>query len=235
VSRLGSDRHRALIESIVAHYRGDERIRAVAVFGSVSTGRWHELSDVDLDVVISDGVTVEPSREIAELFGSRAAIVLPGADSADVVLDSLEEVSIRWHPLSATSPNIAASVQVAAGELSAADIAAAGNANRTPPDEQRLLDAFVRDAVGAWKELTRGRRWAAVAAVERMRRSLLSLRGRRDDLHLDPADPADALTTVVHEAASSFDFGPRRAALLRQIGMIGGALHDPGDLCMRHA
>ena len=227
MSRLGSEGHRALIQSIVAHYRGDERVRAVAVFGSVSTGRWHELSDVDLDVVISDGVTIQPSREVAELFGSAAAIVLPGADSADVVLDSLEEVSIRWHHLSATSPNIAASVQVAGGELSAADIAAAGNANRTPPDEQRLLDAFVRDAIGAWKELKRGRCWEAVAAVERMRRSLVALRGRRDDLHLDPADPADALGQVVREAASSFDLGSRRSALLSKI------LDDPGDLCVR--
>jgi predicted nucleotidyltransferase len=223
VTGLGSDGHRALIQLIVAHYRGDERVRAVALFGSVSTGRWHELSDVDLDVVISDGVSIEPSLEIAELFGSRAAIVLTSTDSADVVLDSLEEVSIRWHPLSATSPNITASLQVAGGELSASRIAAAGEANRTPPDEQRLLDAFVRDAIGAWKELRRGRRWHAVAAVERMRRSLLSLRGRRDDLHLDPADPADALAQVLHEAASSFDLGSRWAALLRQIGMDSSA------------
>jgi hypothetical protein len=136
-----------------------------------------------------------------------------------VVLDSLEEVSIRWHPLYATSPNITASVLVAEGELSASDIAAAGNANRTPPDEQRLLDAFVRDSIGAWKELKRGRSWEAVAAVQRMRRSLISLRGRRDDLHLDPADPADALARVIHEAASSFDLGSRRTGLLRRIGM----------------
>jgi hypothetical protein len=217
----------------VAHYRGDERVLAVAVFGSVSTGKWHQLSDVDLDVVIGDDVTIEPGREVAELFGPRAAIVLPGADSADVVLDSLEEVSIRWHPLFATSPNIAASVQVAGGELSATDIAAAAEANRTPADEQRLLDAFVRDGIGAWKELKRGRCWEAVAAVERMRRSLVSLRGRRDDLHLNPADPADALAKVVQEAASSFELGSRRTSLLRQIGLDSHMFHDPGDLYMR--
>ena len=48
---LGSDAHHALIEQVVAHYRQDGRVRAVAVFGSVSTDTWHELSDVDLDVV----------------------------------------------------------------------------------------------------------------------------------------------------------------------------------------
>jgi hypothetical protein len=45
---LGSSAHQALIEHVVTHYRGDDRIAAVAVFGSVSTGAWHELSDVDL-------------------------------------------------------------------------------------------------------------------------------------------------------------------------------------------
>ena len=162
---LGSDAHRALVEQIAAHYRNDGRVRAVAVFGSVSTGTWHELSDVDLDIVIADGVVVAPDREVAALFGSRAVISLARADSADVVLDSLEEVFIRWHPLGATSPNIAASIRVADGELAAAEIVAAAAANRARPDEQQLLDALVRDAIGAWKALRREHRWDAVTDV----------------------------------------------------------------------
>jgi predicted nucleotidyltransferase len=139
VVTLGSDAHRALIEQVVAHYRQDGRVRAVAVFGSVSNGTWHELSDVDLDVVTGDGVDVAPGREAGALFRPRAAIVVAGADCADVVLDSLEEVSIRWHPLAATSPNICASVSVVYGRLMAAEIIAAREANRAQPDEQRLL------------------------------------------------------------------------------------------------
>ncbi len=217
---LGSPAHRALIEQVVAHYQNDDRVRAVAVFGSVSTGTWHELSDVDLDVVIGDGVVIAPDSEVAALFGPSAAIILSRSDSADVVLDSLEEVSIRWHPLAATSPNITASVRVADGQLSAAEIAAAGDANRARPDEQQVLDALVRDAIGAWKAVRRGHRWDAVAAVERMRKSLLSLRGRRDSLRLDPADPAGALAKVIAEAAAYVDFGPRRSGLLEQIGVV---------------
>jgi hypothetical protein len=72
VVTLGSDAHRALIEQVVAHYRLDGRVRAVAVFGSVSTGTWHELSDVDLDIVTGDGVDVAPGREARALFGSGA-------------------------------------------------------------------------------------------------------------------------------------------------------------------
>ena len=144
-------------------------------------------ADVDLDIVTGDGVDVMPGREAGALFGPRAAIVVAWADCADVVLGSLEEVSIRWHPLAATSPNICASVRVVYGQLTAAEIIAAGEANLAQPDEQRLLDSLVRDAIGAWKMLSRGHRWEAAAGVERMRRSLLMLRGRRDSLRPGPA------------------------------------------------
>jgi predicted nucleotidyltransferase len=190
-----------LIELVIAHYRGDARVRAIVVFGSVSTGTWHDLSDVDLDVVTEDGAVIEPASEATALFGPRAVIILPRTDSVDVVLDSLEEVSIRWHPLAATSPNICASAQVVAGDLSTAEIVAAGDGNRVQPDEQQLLDAFVRDAVYAWKAINRANRWDAVAAVQRMRQSLVGLCGRRDSLRLDPADPAGALSKVIAEAA----------------------------------
>jgi hypothetical protein len=56
--------------------------------------------------------------------------------------------------------------------------------------------------------LSRGRRWEAAAGVERMRRSLLALRGQRDSLRPDLADPAGALAAVIAEAAAYFDFGP---------------------------
>ncbi len=179
-------------------------------------GTWHELSDVDLDVVTEDGVRLDPGAEIAALFGSRAVIVLTGADSADVVLGSREELSVRWHPLRTTSPNIGATVRVVAGRLSAADLIAAGAASRGTPDEPRRLDTIVRDALYAQKALAREQRWEAVAAVERIRRSLTGLRGRRDGLRLDPANPAQALATVLAEVQAHYDLGPRRRALLDQ-------------------
>ncbi len=145
--------------------------------------------------------------------------MLTGHDCADVVLDSLEELSIRWHPLASTSPNIAASVRVVAGPLSTDQVSAVGEANRVRPDAERLLDALVRDAIGAWKYLQRGCAWDAIVAVERVRASLLQLRGRRDGLRLDQGDPGDALARVIAEAAADLEFGPRRASLLRQIGI----------------
>jgi predicted nucleotidyltransferase len=214
VTGLGSSDHRRLIDQVADRYRRDGRVRAVVVFGSVSAGTWHELSDVDLDIVIEDGARAEPEEEIAALFGTKAVVVLAGPDSADVVLDTLAEVSIRWHPLRETSPHITATARMLAGSLGERELAAAGAANRTAPDEQRLLDAIVRDAVGARKDLIRGRRWEAVAAVDRVRRSLMQLRGRRDGLRLDPADPAAALDTLLAAIAAEYDLGPRRRDLL---------------------
>lgn len=219
---MGSPAHQALIERVTGHYAADPRVRAVAVFGSVSGGTWHALSDVDLDVVVADGVQVEPEAEARAIFGARAAIVITHGDRADIVLDSLEEASVRWHPLAATSPNITASLRLAggdagAGRLTAAQVVAAGEANRAAPDAGRLLDTLVREAVGAWKAHRRGRPWDAVTAVERARHALTALRGRRDGLVLDPADPLGALAAVTAEASRSFDLGPARRALLARL------------------
>jgi Nucleotidyltransferase domain len=211
---LGSSAHRALIGQVVAHYRHDSRVRAVAVFGSVSAGTWHELSDVDFDIVISDDAQVVPADEIAALFGARAAVVLVRGDSADIVLDSIEEVSVRWHPLRTTSPNITATARVVAGRLTDGDLAAAGEANRAEPDVERLLDTAVRDAIGAQKALLRDRDWEAAAAVERVRASLTALKGRRDGLRLNPSRPALALAALLAEIEASYELGPRRRALL---------------------
>ncbi len=216
---IGSTAHQALIARVTAHYQADPRVRAVAVFGSLTTGAWHELSDVDLDVVVADDVTIHPAAEARAVFGPAAVIVIARGDSADVVLDSLEEVSVRWHPLRATSPNITASLTVAAGGLPGAEITAAGEANRVPPDVQHLLDVLVREAVGAWKYMRRGRHWDAIAAVERARHALTALRGHRDQLRFDPAEPMAALAAVITEASVSHDLGPLRRALLAALAL----------------
>jgi len=105
------------------------------------------------------------------------------------------------------------------GQLSSAEIVAAGDANRALPDEQQLLDALVRDAIGPGRHSGADTAGLRSQPLERMRQSLLSLRGRRDSLRLDPADPAAALAKVIAEAAAHFDFGPRRGRLLEQIGV----------------
>lgn len=94
MSAMGSAAHQALIDRVTTHYAGDPRVRAVAVFGSVGSGAWHELSDVDMDIVVADGVAIDPEAEARALFDDRAIVITRG-DSADIVLDSLAETSMR--------------------------------------------------------------------------------------------------------------------------------------------
>jgi predicted nucleotidyltransferase len=216
---MGSAAHQALIERVTGHYEGDPRVRAIAVFGSVGAGTWHDLSDVDLDIVVADDVAVDPEAEARAVFGAQAAIVITHGDRADIVLDSAEEASVRWHPLAATSPSITVGLRLAAGSLPAAEVLAAGRANRAAPDEPRLLDTLTREAVGAWKAHRRELPWEAVVAVERARDALTALRGYRDGLLLDPADPLGALALVTAEASRSFDLGPARRAVLARLGL----------------
>jgi hypothetical protein len=56
-----------------------------------------------------------------------------------------------------------------------------------------------------------------------MRRALLELRGRRDTLRLDPADPAGALAAVIAETQAGYELGPSRRALLGQIDPTSAA------------
>ena len=219
MSSLGSKSHQALVDTVVERYAEDERVRSVVVFGSVAAGTWHELSDVDLDVVVDDAAVVVPADEIRDLFGARAVIVLSSADAADVVLDSLEELSIRWHPAADTSPNISTSLRVVGGRMSDAEVRAAAEANRVPPARQELLDALVRYAIGAWKEIQRGNPWQAVVFVEEIRYRLTLLRGRRDTLELDPACPEDALVKTLADARGSIDLGEAREQLLARLNI----------------
>src|SRR5690349_16425433 len=105
----GTPAQQALLRAIVEQYTDDERIRAVAVFGSLGRGTWDEFSDLDLDVVTVDGLTLDvlaEVRRLCEAIGQEPVVLLPyGADAADVVLTSLMELSIRYHPLGTTKPN----------------------------------------------------------------------------------------------------------------------------------
>ena len=59
--------HQALLGAVVSHYISDARIHAVIMFGSVGRVDWHPNSDLDLDIVIADGLRVDPVTEIRGL------------------------------------------------------------------------------------------------------------------------------------------------------------------------
>lgn len=177
----GTTEHQRLLRAIAAQYAHDDRVLAVVVFGSLGRGSWDQYSDLDLDVVIVDGVTLDAVEEARQLFAAlgepMATLVPDGDDAVDVMLVSLMMVSIRYHPLGSTSPNIVDSLVVLSGRLGHEEVVAAGLANRQersvePAD---LLAACVRSAVIVDVCLHRRQVWVGYLVLHQAREQLLRL------------------------------------------------------------
>jgi len=214
----GTPQHQRILQSITSYYQNDPRILAITVFGSLGRGNWDRYSDLDLDVVVADHVQVDVTAEMRRLeacFASSAetiALLIPGEDDADVVFASLLELSIRYHPLADTSPNIVDSMRLLLGRIDLAAIEAAGLANRKPNDEplSRELDRAIRYALEVDSALQRGYLWSAVELLHYLRRCIM------------------ALFTHSHHGERLYQFFQKEAAPTLQ-DRLGGAL--PGYDC----
>lgn len=179
----GTPRHQVFLCTLVSHYAHDPRILAIVVFGSLGRGTWDACSDLDLDIIIADGVEIDMTAEWLQLSAAFAAIqepvalLIPDGEEADVVFQSLIEMSIRYHPLSTTSPNIVDSFQLLMGHIDRAVIEAAGLANRHGDDEPltRLLDRCIRYVLQVDIALQRRQIWSAVELLHRIRGLLMTL------------------------------------------------------------
>ena len=180
----GTPQHQKLLQQVVSYYAGDPRILSVVVFGSLGRGNWDRYSDLDLDIIIADGVTIDTLHELRRLcdsftaIGERVALIIPnGEDAGDIVLESSLELSIRYHQLQTTSPNIVSSMRVLSGQVDGEIIKMAGSANQQVKDRPltRLLDMCVRYAVVTDVALQRRQLWGAIETEHRMRNLLMEL------------------------------------------------------------
>jgi hypothetical protein len=188
----GNSRHQALLEAIVSFYQGEARVRAVLLFGSLARGDWDDVSDIDLDIILSDGVTFDVHHELHRLcaafapLGESPALILPDSeDAGDIVLESLMQLSIRYHTLETTKEAILAHLLILAGDLDEATIRAAGESNRQPLDPSQvpaaLLDRCVYYLPVAAVALRRGYFWDTVEILHRLRNHLLQIYVRTHD------------------------------------------------------
>lgn len=182
VDLSGSPAQQALQRAIASYYCRDPRVLAVTVFGSIGRGNWHEHSDLDLDVVLASGIQLDVPAEVGRLcasfhrIGEFPLLIIPDSDdAADVVLASLRQLSIRYHPLESTSPNIVDSLRLLTGRLDVDAIREAGIANSIRPDVplDRYLDQLVRWTVDVDTALRRNRFWLAWYVLQRMREHIL--------------------------------------------------------------
>lgn len=229
----GTAQHQAVLRAICAHYTHDARVRAVVVFGSLGRGNWDAVSDIDLDIVVSDDAIIDPVSEWDSLrspldaINESVALLIPTSnDAVDVVLASLLDLSVRYHPLSTTSPNIVESLLVLSGSLGADEIVAAGNARiREPlPTFDDVLATCVHHALDCDRNLVRNRLWSASYALHRLRMELMNGYGRTHggvrgwkalDEHAAPSLHARLAETVALHNQSSI-----RRALLSSIDIL---------------
>jgi predicted nucleotidyltransferase len=180
----GTPTHQAVLSALTADYANDSRVLAFSLFGSLARGDWDEYSDLDLDVILRDHMTIDARQEVERLVsvletvGEGITLIVPRSEgSIDLVLLPLLEISIRYHSLATTSPNIVESVVVLAGSLTTEQVRAAGLANtirdETPPTE--LLNACVRYALEIDFALRRGEPWIAVELLHRTRNLLMEM------------------------------------------------------------
>jgi predicted nucleotidyltransferase len=180
----GTSQHQALLRAIVSHYEKDARVRAVVVFGSLARGNWDAHSDIDCDIVVGDDVPINPSAEVRSLektfaeANERVAFAIPMDDDAvDIQFCSLMQLSMRWHALPVTSPNIVGDMTVLAGTLRHSAIAEAGTRNlkSDSSDPSEWVDVFVRYAVVANTCIQRNQAWATLDILHRMRIVLMDV------------------------------------------------------------
>jgi len=180
-STIGTPHQQALLDATVELYRQDPRAQAVLVFGSLARGDWHRYSDIDLDVVLDGDVDTEVELgRLAAAFaalGDRVLLIDRHTDSGDLVLASLGQLSVRFHALPGTSPNIIADMRVLWSRIDPALIRAAGAANRRSPEVApvRLIDRCLRYAVEIDIACRRESFWMAVELLHRVRGHLIEM------------------------------------------------------------
>ena len=132
----GTSAQQALLRRIIHAYARDERVLAVGVLGSLGRGTWDEWSDLDLDVVVADGVVLDAVTEahaLCELLCESEPLVVPSrAGEVDVLLRSLEQFSIRYHTLGTTNAHIIDDLKIVGGRVDRAVVLDAGVVHSLP-------------------------------------------------------------------------------------------------------
>lgn len=229
----GTAQHQRVLRAVVSYYVPDPRVRAVLVFGSLGRGTWDRYSDLDLDIILVDDISVAPAQELERLcasfasIGERAALIVPKrTDEGDVVLASLLQLSVRYHALASTSPNIVDSLRLLWGRISEEDIRAAGRANgRAEPEAMEVLrDRCVRSLLEVDVALQRRRLWFAIEHLGAARDSVIELfaaaRGAARALHCFQREADHALQGRLGATLPAGTLASAQQALLHFLDLL---------------
>ncbi len=229
----GTTQHQALLRHFVSYYHEDPRVLSVIVLGSLGRGNWDRLSDLDLDVVITDDAQVRIEQELRALsesfapLGERPAVIFAeDPDEGEIVLESLMMLSIRYHPLADTNYSIVDSMRVLSGSLDHAIIAAAGTANRPgdPAPLTLLLDKLIRYAAVANVYFQRQFVWGVIEILHYMRAIIMQIFARTHggvrSFHTFQAQADAQLQARLAETLPGSSIGSLRFALIALLDFI---------------
>jgi predicted nucleotidyltransferase len=170
----GTPAHQALLRHIIDAYATDDRVVAIAVFGSLARDTWDEWSDLDLDIATQPDAHIDAAAAAHALCEtlrySDALIVGANSEYVDVVLPSLEEFSIRYHPLGTTNAHIAADLQILAGCLDRAAVLAAGVIPSGPArSPETVVSEALRFSISVDTAIRRNKLWQALRHLDELR------------------------------------------------------------------
>jgi predicted nucleotidyltransferase len=178
----GSTRHQHLLQTIAAFYAADDRVLALILYGSLARGGGDAYSDLDLGVIVREGVQVDVGAEIAQLGAALADHGEPiltteaAGETGYLVPQSLCGIAIDYTDLAKVSPYVLAGCTVLGGTLDLETIRMAAAANDKPqPALSLLVHQALWLALGADVALQRQQFWQAQPRLEAVRRVLLEI------------------------------------------------------------
>lgn len=177
----GNFHHQEMLQTIKDYYEDDERVLAILLFGSLSRGNWDQYSDMDLDMVMSDNISIDARVELEKLCAAIKqkhgfdALIIADVEEGDVVLENLAQLSVRYHILSDTKPAILNTMSSLSGSLSLDEIRAA--ASHDYDSEQielvDIVNQYIRYALELHNAIMRQRLWMSVEILHRIRALLM--------------------------------------------------------------
>jgi predicted nucleotidyltransferase len=178
----GHPHQQNLLQAMVTHYAGDDRVLALILYGSLDRGGGDAWSDLDLGVIVRPGVQVDVSAELAQLGAALAEhgdLVLLASDAGDagyLIPQSLCGIAVDYTELAKVSPYVLDGCTVLGGTLDLATIRKAAAANEKPqPALSLLVDKALWLALGADIPVQRRQFWQALTSLDRMRGTLLDI------------------------------------------------------------
>ena len=178
----GTPHHQELLQRITAFYANDDRILALILFGSLGRGAGDAWSDLDLAVIVCDGVHVDIAAELARLaavlteYGDPVLSAADAGDAGYLIPQSLCGIAIDYTELSKVSAYVLHGCIVLRGTLDLETIRRAAAANDMPPPAvDLLLQKALWLAMDADICIRRHQFWQALPTLDRMRGALIEI------------------------------------------------------------